>query len=669
MSRDTDLVGTLRQLDRAQYPGRGERLDPGLVVRAGRRRVRNRRLAAGVASGALVLALAFGVPAALSGRATSHPPAGQDAAQAPRPVGTGRIAVLTDDIAAVNLPAGEGTTELTVDDILGWHVRFSPAAGGSAGVDVSWEREAGAPGWDTPPDPFRRTISGAPDSAPVGGWASGEAAGDAVYVVAGAVPVGLRGPIALLTSEAAFDLGDAGKTLTVEVPTFEAFDGRLLYAVALRGDSARQFAAQGWQMTFVGAGGEAVVPGCEDHDLATCAIERLPYDRVAAGEVPIQRFAPVEPAPDATGADGPVTVLPAYGLPDPVEAGLVGPVEALEPVDGVNAHVLGGGDGSVLPVAVTPTTPPDGSDYFPAHRSGFGLWTPGGGIEWITPPPSAPQRGAETVEATVSSEWVAWFESDYDNWLDTPYVLWAKPRSGGDAREIARSQEAPEGVLQHAIYDHRPVIVGDRLFWYDEVYEDGSTAAVMLSAPLDGSQPARVEMRGVTTLMQDRCGDEAVLSVLASSADGSAQELHRLTIGGSGAVESDDRAEDLLRSASDPRALAVCGSTSAVARDIDPEAADRGTLLQVDHAGERRTFEWPKGTGSSLRDLTIAHGLVTWSMVNGTDDGGAYVLDLATGTLHRFAGSASPATDGTFVWWTVDDSGTPQVVAARLPGG
>jgi hypothetical protein len=55
-----DFSESLRRLDR--YPGRGNRLDPTLVVRAGRRRRTARRTAGATAACAVVAALALGVP-------------------------------------------------------------------------------------------------------------------------------------------------------------------------------------------------------------------------------------------------------------------------------------------------------------------------------------------------------------------------------------------------------------------------------------------------------------------------------------------------------------------------------------------------------------------------------------------------------------------------------
>jgi hypothetical protein len=60
-----DFLARLRRLDGAEYPGRGVRLDPALVVRAGRRRRVSRRIATASTACVVAVGLGLGAPHAL----------------------------------------------------------------------------------------------------------------------------------------------------------------------------------------------------------------------------------------------------------------------------------------------------------------------------------------------------------------------------------------------------------------------------------------------------------------------------------------------------------------------------------------------------------------------------------------------------------------------------
>ena len=383
------------------------------------------------------------------------------------------------------------------------------------------------------------------------------------------------------------------------------------------------------------------------------------------------------PTPSPTLYPGTVTTLPSGSLPNPTTSGVFGVPVALDPVGGAPAIIVGAGDGSVLPVVVTPMPPDSGAEVVPAYRSGLGLWTPGGTIGWVVAPPKTPTRGPQIVEATVDANWIVWFESDFATAWDTPYVLRAQARHGGVAREIARSEKPPGGLPEQAIDDHHPVIVGDTLFWYDEVYQGGGPSFVVRSVPLDGSRPATVAVRGVMTMFGDRCaapGRPALFVATGTDVTGH-QELHRLTVDPSGSVATDQTVRgDLLGAAEDVSGVGACGDTVAVAHDVDEASANRGSWLEVDHGGEVRTFVWPFGLGSSIVDVTVGPDLVTWAMSSGTMEGARYVLGLGNGTLDELPqepGFAHITSDGSFAWWTtagdVPKSGHP--VAARIAAG
>jgi hypothetical protein len=233
------------------------------------------------------------VPALVAGRATSVPQVGGTRpalTQAPRPAGDGERAVLSDDIQAVNLPVTASDGTLAAGDVAGWSLSATPGTRdllhwGWPGVHVSWSRTitggSGGAEWTL--------RDGAPALARLSTGMAVDASGDAVVVV-GAVPSTIPDPAVLLTSAAGFDLGARGAVDTVEVPTFATVDGRLLYAVVLRGDAATRFAGAVWQVVFVGSDAKPVVAGC---GAAPCTLDPLTSSRLAAVNIAeITRFSP-----------------------------------------------------------------------------------------------------------------------------------------------------------------------------------------------------------------------------------------------------------------------------------------------------------------------------------------------------------------------------------------
>jgi hypothetical protein len=401
-------------------------------------------------------------------------------------------------------------------------------------------------------------------------------------------------------------------------------------------------------------------------------------DRADHPTLPITTPGPVTPSTSAPPSPSPTPSSPYPGLVTPP----TGPADAAtilfgEPttpgdVAGVPVSIIGPGDGTVLPIAVTPTAYDLQSEVFPAYRSGFGLWTPGGAIDWITEPPRTPELGAETVEAAVSADWIVWFESDFANSYETPYVLWARPRSGGTARELARSPQVPDVAWPYSVSDHHPVIVGGTLFWVDEVYEGAVPVDVVMAAPLDGSRPATVLVQNALTLVPDRCSADPALFVVTGKDRLSRQVLHRIGLAADGSVVSDRTIDDDLKgTGEDVWAVTACGDTVFVAHDIDWESAERGSWLEIRKAGVPATsIVWPEGSGSSLGDFVPGPGFVTWYAYNGAYNGDTYLYDLTDQTLHQFASQQAIRTDGTFVWWLQrqPESATSGVAAARISG-
>lgn len=286
MTDDDRTVDALRRLDDAEYPGRDRRLDPAPVVRAGRRR-RSRRAAAGAGAGALVLALAVALPTALGDGARRPAGPGTPAAssQAPRTFGDGPVASLTHDLQAVNQPERVAPDELRVADVGGLDLTIR---GGGPGVVVTID------GTGTSVTMSDGTVTTLPDNVSALTWRAGDEAsdypqtepysatdewfdvlgGDAFLLYRlGAVPSWLRDPTVLLYSSGGIALPNGSSAPAVELPTFRAptADGRLLYLVVLRDEAARRMQESRTQLAFVGADGDAYLPGCGDvrHDGCT----------------------------------------------------------------------------------------------------------------------------------------------------------------------------------------------------------------------------------------------------------------------------------------------------------------------------------------------------------------------------------------------------------------
>lgn len=323
-------VLTLRRLAEAVEPAAGWLPDPVAVRRRGRQ-IRARRLAAATGAGALVLAVAVGVPAALSTGWTTPPadPTPTEAHQEPRTFGDAQVVSLNDDVAAANLPVTTTAGTLYAPDVAGWNLTVARAdesdtGAAWAGVRIGWSREyLGGGGGLT----WWVSDGGAdPDAYPTLSLAS---EGDARFL-AGAVPAWLRDPIVLLYSGGGFELPDGTVATTAELPTFAAptDDGRLLFAVALRGDAATRFGSAPWQLLVVGADGDVFVPGCGDLDVAACGTERgLAFVDIANG--PVARFdgsrgASTATASPTSSADPTPTFEPSDGTTAPQPA-VLGP--------------------------------------------------------------------------------------------------------------------------------------------------------------------------------------------------------------------------------------------------------------------------------------------------------------------------------------------------------
>ncbi len=274
-----DLVQTLKRLDGAEYPGGGTLLDPALVIRAGRRRATTRRIAITAAAGALVVALAVGVPAAIAGRTTTTPPAGGTPStvhQEPRPFGSGPVATFAPDYVAVNIPDEQSWRVLTADEFAGWDVTIagSPTSDGTAGVVISVSSPDFAEPWtnetrwriDDSADDYSDTVYGS--TVPMAGE---DADGSAHSLLFGALPSWQRDPVAVLVSTEGWTAADGTVRHAMELPTFRAptDDGRLMFLVGATGEDGRRL-VDGDLLVFVGADGDVFVPACSGAGDAPC---------------------------------------------------------------------------------------------------------------------------------------------------------------------------------------------------------------------------------------------------------------------------------------------------------------------------------------------------------------------------------------------------------------
>ncbi len=331
-----DLVAGLRRLDAAEYPGGRGRLDPALVVRAGRRRKRTRRMGVAMAASALLITLAIHPQLTSIGPATMLPT--MSVHQEPRTFGEAAVATLGSDLLAVNRFDASNPVAFTSSEMLGWQVSLaaaSPAAlpPGSAGITVTVTGDQYAAPWsnmatwtprDSPSD--FKDESYAVHAVMSMGADDGTSVHDVMF---GAVPSWLPDPVTLLISPEGWPSADGIVHHTVELPTFRAptADGRLMFLVGALGEAAQRLSGSDGSsapiLVFVGSDGSEYSPSCmpAPADLARCAtLMALPIQQWV-GETPLTTFATPTLSlgtPPATPAPGPaqlaVGVEAARGL-------------------------------------------------------------------------------------------------------------------------------------------------------------------------------------------------------------------------------------------------------------------------------------------------------------------------------------------------------------------
>jgi hypothetical protein len=404
-----DFSDTLRHLDR--YPGRGDRLDPAVVVHAGRRRLRIRRVGTATGAGALVLALAIAAPAVLGARSTNQPPIGDTpgpvpsptrsdpgTAQEPHTVGAGQVATAGQEIQAVNLPAALSATHMTAADVGGFDLTIDAADG-----IVTFHgdgRQIGLPELDA------RTTwvpAGAGALSHAGSWTTAYGTSSlpsgqiAAALVAGEVPPWVGSSRVYLLSQPSFALPDGIAAPTLELPTFAAPTGELLFAVVLRGAAAQAFESGHHGIVLEESDGAFMTPDCTDMTGCAAGIPGLPIGDALAGPIGHFTDAAVEPyvtpapslplGPGTLPSDkGPTTRAPAAvqlatGLW--ASTGLssrAGDLAAVDPSAAGTYYLAGDLDGVSMRIGVT-------TDAVP-RLAVFGVTTAG-----MTAPPPADTSG------------------------------------------------------------------------------------------------------------------------------------------------------------------------------------------------------------------------------------------------------------------------------------
>lgn len=350
-SNDEPTVAALRRLA-ADAPGDPWAPDAAAVLHRGRV-LRARRTTGAATTGALVLALAIGVPAALAGHGTAGPvnpgqptattrtsPASATATEpGPSPttplgpvsvnaygqstyaVGAGQAAVLdVPNLWAVNVPVGSASP-VSAQGIGGLDVTVT--ADGPNAVTVLLD--AGASHgkaatvrltWPAPEHPSDYSMSHHYPIPTVG--TSHTDAFQYAYLV-GTVPSWLSNPVVELVSDTAWTMPDGSSTHVAQVPTFRAPtpDGRLMYVITGAGAMALNWLANAHPViAFSGGSDGAFVPGCEQN-IGAYGCDLIPMPAQYLTGVPVQ-FSPAadQPTPVTTP---PLGTRPATPAPGPTQ--------------------------------------------------------------------------------------------------------------------------------------------------------------------------------------------------------------------------------------------------------------------------------------------------------------------------------------------------------------
>ena len=344
-----DLVETLRHLDDTGYPGRGTRLDPALVVRAGRRRKRTRQLAGSSVACAVVVALALGVPALVGhlDRDGQTFPVGPPTTIAPtpttRPTPPAPVEVASPDVLAAVGPFSADPDERAMVDLgtfdgADLQLRRTDLGTGGGMATLTASKAPGKTAAARSGSVVLGTF-GALESGGVG-YAEFDDPRDGLLTF-GILPPDLRQPAVFLVT----DLGADGGTKISGLPTFvmppiegSPLEGsRPWFAVGVFGDTAARVAEvrgagdprTAHHVVFAGADGTIEDPSCgndECGDATSQSVYGLIRETVATSTptaTPDPGYLATDVSP-ATPAPEPVVLGPgiaaATGLSSPLTA-------------------------------------------------------------------------------------------------------------------------------------------------------------------------------------------------------------------------------------------------------------------------------------------------------------------------------------------------------------
>lgn len=691
IDHDDDLAARLRTLADAELPEL--ELDPVAVTRAGRRRRRRRNVRNGALVTLACAALAVGISqldrtglleAPDTGPAQSSqdaPPAPDRTTPEPRTFGDEQTVELAPGVVAANRPVqieveGHGALDLgfttqfveTIDDaptrpgptvLVGVEpIELGAARRVGAGVQMRTRHgdelfDAMSTTWvpgDSPED--YAAGGGLVSTVGLGAWSYDQ-------LTLGSVPSWLDSPHVLLFSERGFVLEDGREVHTLEVPTFRAptTDERLVFAVKIteeQGKLRRDDAELLVDVVAYRSGDGSVYVGdqCGADGVAGC------LDRY--GDAWHAVLEP-EAAPDSASLAGAVVPRSLDGVPLPLTRRSIddavprGFADVFAPVASVPA-VLPSGD-EARPMAVTPdgrivlaASPPESfsGDVFLAPER-LGWWTAAG----FTPfddvsgvPEGDPFR--YSYFAATDGESVTWVETSSIQGTGRWRIFASSPSSGTRLVAYAEQPAEPDLTVDHDFGgDAEPRPFGDRAVWTSYPYtKPRASERLLLSAPLDGSGPMRVESHAASNVAVTRDGAAfareggSVISLLRK--DGGVEDLLRYAF----------EEEPLLSLEAEGNLLTVS------ARFRDAPATSWIDVIDLDTMSVTRV----QGAESIWPMLHVCGSRVVWS--SDSDDVeestlSTFVLDPASGTLTAIQsddGGFPRACGGSHVVWFAPDA-------------
>lgn len=564
MSRTDAFVAELRNLADAEQPSLD--LDPAAVTRGGRALRRRRAVRTGALAVVVTAVVAGGALQLVRFDPIETGPA--RSTQEPRTFGPEQTVELAPGVIAANLPERIEIDGKTLQD-LGFMSRFVRTRGTAdigLGPSVLESIDALTFGaWTGPGEgPIGSGITmhslhnGDLHQAMHVSWLKDDAAEDYApgsvttslnstiglpdsneQFTLGSVPSWLAEPEVHFFSERGFILDDGSTSHVLEVPTFRALtaDGRLVFAVKITeeqgqvsGDTAKPIFdvvvyRSGDGEVYVGNQcGEAGTAGClETYGEAWLAVVGAePGD----GDVAVA----------AHGADGSPLPVTSIQVDDALPRAFADVFSTRTPLPAT----LSDGD-ALMPMAVATdgrivasAAPPDSfsEDVFLAPER-LGWWTPEG-FEPFDDVSGLPEGDPFRYSyfAATDGETVTWVETSSIQGLGRWRIFAASPDAGTQLLAYAEQRAEPDLDIDHDFGSEAlPHPFGDRAVWtsYSSYSKPRDSTQFLLSAPLDGSGPMRVESEAASNVVVADGGavfareGGTVISVLRE--DGSIEDL------------------------------------------------------------------------------------------------------------------------------------------------